>query len=192
MNAPQRTNASKGSNQRILLLIAAVCLLPLLAAVLLRLFWTPPQRASLGELLPPQALAYDRLIGTDGRPLPHDQVADRWLIVYASPGQCDAACQQTLYLTRQSRTAQGKASLRLGRLWVLTDAAQPDPAVLAAHPDVQLARLAHAGALPELGGVDPAPRHLFLVDRRGQIVMRYSDHPEPMAFIKELGRLIKF
>lgn len=189
MNPP--TTPHRG-NQRILLLIAAVCLLPLLAAVALRLFWTPPTLASLGELLPPHALAYDRLLGTDGRPWPHEQVADRWLIVYASPGQCDAACQQTLYLTRQSRTAQGKASLRLGRLWVLTDGAQPDAALLAAHPDLQLARLAQVGDLPELGGVGQAPRHLFLVDRRGQIVMRYSDQPEPMAFIKELGRLIKF
>lgn len=191
MNPTDKPNPSS-SGRRTLLLIAAVCLLPLLAAVALRLFWTPPPVASLGELLPPRALAYDRLQGTDGRPLAHDPVADRWLIVYASPGQCDAACQNTLYLTRQSRTAQGKASLRLGRLWVLTDAAQPDPALLAAHPDLQLARLAQAGDLPELGGANQAPRHLWLVDRRGQIVMRYSDQPEPMAFIKELGRLIKF
>lgn len=183
---------SSKRNRRTLLLIAAVCLLPLLAAVVLRLVWTPPAPDSLGELLPPRPLAFDRLRGPDGRPWPHEQVADRWLIVYASPGQCDAACQQTLYLTRQSRTAQGKGSMRLGRLWVLTDAASPDPALLAAHPDLQWVRLSQVGDLPELGGVGPAPRHLFLVDRRGQIVMRYGDQPEPMAFIKELGRLIKF
>ncbi|MBQ0930438.1 hypothetical protein [Ideonella alba] len=192
MNPSHTTSPSQRSGRRTLLLIAAICLLPLLAAVVLRLVWTPPKPDSLGELLPPQALAYDRLVGADGRPWPHEQVADRWLIVYASPGQCDAACQETLYLTRQSRTAQGKASLRLGRLWVLTDDTQPDPALLAAHPDLQWAKLVQPGDLPELGGVKQAPRHLFLVDRRGQIVMRYSDHPEPMAFIKELGRLIKF
>jgi hypothetical protein len=186
---PQKPNRR---NQRTLLIIAAICVLPLVAALVLRFVWTPPPAASLGELLPPQALAYDRLVGRDGRPWSHEDVADRWLLVFAAPGQCDAACQQTLYLTRQSRTAQGKASLRLGRLWVVTDAAEPDPALLAAHPDLQLLRLAHAGDLPELGGVGPAARHLFLVDRRGQMVMRYTDHPEPMAFIKELGRLIKF
>ncbi len=185
MNKPKR-------GQRTLLIIAAVCVLPLVAALVFRFVWAPPTVASLGELLPPQAFAYDQLVGSDGQPLSHDAVADRWLIVYAAPGRCDEACQQTLYLTRQSRTAQGKASVRLGRLWVITDAAVPEPALLAAHPDLQLARLAHAGDLPELGGLGQAGRHLFLVDRRGQMVMRYTDHPDPMAFIKELGRLIKF
>ena len=82
--------------------------------------------------------------------------------------------------------------MRVDRLWVITDAAVPDPALLAAHPDLQVARLINAGELPELGGVGQARRHLILVDRRGQMVMRYSDNPDPMKFIKELGRLIKF
>lgn len=179
-------------SQRTLLIIATICVLPLVAALVLRFVWAPPAVASLGELIPPQPLAYERLMAADGRPLAHASVADRWLIVFASPGQCDAACQQALYLTRQSRTAQGKASVRVDRLWVITDAAVPDPALLAAHPDLQVARLINAGELPELGGVGQARRHLILVDRRGQMVMRYSDNPDPMKFIKELGRLIKF
>jgi hypothetical protein len=191
--AEQESELNKPNRgQRTLLIIAAVCVLPLVAALAFRFVWAPPMVASLGEQLPPQAFAYDKLVGRDGQPLSHDEVADRWLIVYAAPGQCDAACRQTLYLTRQSRTAQGKASVRVGRLWVITDATVPEPALLAAHPDLQLARMAHAGDLSELGGQGQAGRHLLLVDRRGQMVMRYSDNPEPMKFIKELGRLIKF
>jgi hypothetical protein len=41
-----------------------------------------------------------------------------------------------------------------------------------------------------LGGGDG--RHINLVDRRGLLVFRYADDPEPKAFIRELGKLIKF
>ncbi len=178
--------------QRTILTIAAVCLLPLAAALMFRFVWTPPVQPSLGVQITPQPFPFDQLQTLDGKPMPHAEVAGGWLIAYAAPGQCDLPCQQTLYLTRQSRTAQGKASMRVDRLWVITDAAVPVKDLLAAHPDLILARLAPGGAVPQLGGAGAGPRNLYLVDRRGQMVMRYSDNPEPMKFIKELGRLIKF
>ena len=108
------------------------------------------------------------------------------------PGACDANCQKTLYLTRQSRTAQGKGSMRLDRLWVITDSTMPPAELIAAHPDLMLARPIALENVIGLGGIKASPRYIHLVDRRGQIVMRYSDNPEPMKFIKEVGRLIKF
>ena len=72
-------------SQRTLLIIATICVLPLVAALVLRFVWAPPAVASLGELIPPQPLAYERLMAADGRPLAHASVADRWLIVFASP-----------------------------------------------------------------------------------------------------------
>lgn len=178
--------------QRTILIIAAVCLLPLLAALMFRFVWTVPTVPSLGEVVTPQPFPYAQLVDMKGKPLPHSEVADGWLMVYAAPGACDAECQHTLYLTRQSRTAQGKGSMRLDRLWVITDATVPAADLLAAHPDLLLARPVAVEKISELGGIKTAPRYVHLVDRRGQIVMRYSDNPEPMKFIKEVGRLIKF
>jgi hypothetical protein len=178
--------------QRILLVIALICIMPLALALLMRYYWTPASKPILGELVAPHALDYTRLVALDGKALTHARVEDRWTLVYASPGACDSGCRNTLYLTRQTRTAQGKAATRLERLWVITDSANPPAELSAAHPDLQIVRLGSPGALPELGGEGAQPRSLHLVDRRGQVVMRYGDQPDPMKFIKELGRLIKF
>ena len=178
--------------QRIILLIAVVCLLPLAAAMMFRFVWTLPTLPSLGEQLTPQAFPYQQLVDLSGKPLAQPTVADGWLMVYAAPGTCDTACQQTLYLTRQSRTAQYKGSMRLDRLWVITDSTTPPAELIAAHPDLMLARPIALENVIGLGGIKASPRYIHLVDRRGQIVMRYSDNPEPMKFIKEVGRLIKF
>lgn len=178
--------------QRTILIIAAVCLLPLAAALMFRFVWTLPTVPSLGEIVTPQPFPYEQLVDMTGKPLPHTEVADGWLMVYAAPGACDAECQQTLYLTRQSRTAQGKGVMRLDRLWVITDSTVPSAELLAAHPDLLLARAVNVENVIGLGGIKASPRYVHLVDRRGQIVMRYSDKPEPMKFIKEVGRLIKF
>lgn len=178
--------------QRTILIIAAVCLLPLAAALMFRFVWTPPTVPSLGEAITPKSFPYEHLVDLSGKPLPHPDVADGWLMVFAAPGECDAQCQQTLYLTRQSRTAQGKGSMRLDRLWIITDAAVPPADLRAAHPDLTIARPIAVEKITALGGVNGSPRYIHLVDRRGQVVMRYSDNPEPMKFIKEVGKLIKF
>ena len=180
------------SGQRTILIIAVICLLPLAAALMFRFVWSLPTVPSLGEIVTPQAFPYEQLVDLNGKPLARSGVADSWLMVYAAPGSCDAACQQTLYLTRQSRTAQGKGSLRLERLWIITDSSAPAADLIAAHPDLLLARPVTLSSVNNLGGVNGAPRYVHLVDRRGQVVMRYSDNPEPMKFIKEVGKLIKF
>ena len=188
-------NAKLNRGQRIILIVAAICLLPLGAALLMRFVWTPPTAPSLGELMTPQAFPYQSLQTLDGKALlsaDATNVADSWVMVFAAAGACDAACLQSLYLTRQSRTAQYKGSMRLERLWVITDATNPSPDLLAQHPDLKLARLVTPADAIVLGGIGSSPRYIHLVDRRGQLVMRYTDNPEPMKFIKEVGRLIKF
>lgn len=190
---PDNERTKRG--RRIILIVAAICLLPLGGALFMRFFWTPPTVPSLGELMTPQAFPYQALQTLDGKALVSADainVADGWIMVFAAAGTCDAACQQSLYLTRQSRTAQYKGSMRLERLWVITDATMPAPDLLAQHPDLKIARLISPADAIVLGGIGSSPRYIHLVDRRGQLVMRYSDNPEPMKFIKEVGRLIKF
>jgi hypothetical protein len=79
---------------------------------------------------------------------------------------------------------------RVGRLWLVTDATTPATGLMAAHPDLVLIRATDAKVLQVLGGSES--RHINLVDRRGLLVFRYSDDPEPKAFIRELGKLIRF
>lgn len=182
--------ATQGKGRLILLAIIAIGLFPLLAALYFRYVSPPELKATVGQPLDPQPLPFQLLRRSDGTALEHPQVGGKWLLIFAAPGGCDQRCRQTLYLTRQSRTAQGRNMARVERLWLLTDARPPAAELLAAHPDLVLVRATDAKVLELLGGAER--RHINLVDRRGLLVFRYADDPEPQAFIRELGKLIKF
>ena len=187
---PAAAPAGQIKGRLMLLAIVAVCVLPLLAALYFRYVSAPPVTATVGQPLDPVPLPFGSLQRLDGSNLEHSQVSAKWLVIFAAPGRCDERCQHTLYLTRQARTAQGRNMARVDRLWVLTDTTTPAPGLMAAHPDLVLIRATDAQVLQVLGGRDG--RHINLIDRRGLLVFRYSDDPEPKAFIRELGKLIRF
>lgn len=188
--ATSPTDPAQRRGRLTLLAIVAVCVLPLLAALYFRYVSPPELKASEGQALTPVALPFEFLRQLDGTALAHPEVSGKWLLIFAAPGSCDARCQHTLYLTRQARTAQGRNIARLDRLWLLTDGTTPAPELLAAHPDLLLAKASDDKVLQLLGGADS--RYINLIDRRGLVVFRYADDPDPKAFIGELGKLIKF
>ncbi len=173
-----------------LLAIVAVCVLPLVAALYFRYISPPEMKAIVGEPLAPAPLQFEFLQRMDGTALEHSEVSGKWLVIFAAPGSCDDRCQHTLYLTRQARTAQGRNMARVERLWLITDASVPNADLLAAHPDLVMIRATDAKVFEGLGGREN--RKINLVDRRGLLVFRYADDPEPKAFIREIGKLIKF
>ncbi|MDA8256474.1 MAG: hypothetical protein M0Z99_12685 [Betaproteobacteria bacterium] len=174
----------------ILLAIVAIGVLPLLAALYFRYVSPPEVKATTGQPLVPVRLPFELLQRADGVALEHPEVSGKWLVILAAPGSCDQRCQHALYLTRQARTAQGRNMARVDRLWLLTDATPPAHELLAAHPDLVLVKATDGKLLQLLGGAER--RYINLVDRRGLLVFRYADDPEPKAFIRELGKLIKF
>lgn len=190
---PSSAAATPGDRRHgrlILLAIVAIGVLPLLAALYFRYVSPPEVKATVGQPLDPIPLPFEFLQRSDGAALEHPAVSGKWLLIFAAPGGCDERCRHTLYLTRQARTAQGRNVARLDRLWLITDAGTPAAALMAAHPDLVLIKARDAKVLELLGGKDS--RKINLVDRRGLLVFRYSDDPEPKAFIRELGKLIKF
>jgi len=192
-NSPA-TPAAAGRGQfkgrLILLAIVAIGVLPLLAALYFRYVSPPEVTATAGQPRDPVRLPFELIQRADGAKLEHPEVSGKWLIILAAPGNCDERCQHALYLTRQARTAQGRNMARVDRLWLITDAAVPAADLMAAHPDLVLIRATDGKVLQLLGGGER--RYINLVDRRGLLVFRYSDDPEPKAFIRELGKLIKF
>ncbi|MBP9804089.1 MAG: hypothetical protein KBE22_04185 [Candidatus Accumulibacter sp.] len=192
--APASSEASAALQRKgrlTLLAIVVVCVLPLLGALYFRYVSPPAVKATEGRpLAPPVPLAFDTLERLDGAPLEHPEVSGTWLVIFAAPGACDARCLHTLYLTRQARTAQGRNMARVNRLWVVTDATTPTASLLSEHPDLTVVKARDASLMQLLGGTES--RDINLVDRRGLVVFRYPDDPEPKAFIRELGKLIKF
>lgn len=174
----------------ILLAIVAIGVLPLLVSLYFRYVSPPEVIATVGQPLPPIRFPFELLQRADGATLEHPEVSGKWLVVVVAPGGCDERCQHALYLTRQARTAQGRNVARIDRLWLVTDAVAPAAELMAAHPDLILIRATDGRVLQLLGGGER--RYINLVDRRGLLVFRYADDPEPTAFIRELGKLIKF
>lgn len=188
--AAAATPSAQRNGRWILLAIVAIGVLPLLAALYFRYVSPPEVKATVGQPLDPVPFPFELLQRSDGAALEHPAVSGKWLLIFAAPGGCDQRCQHTLYLTRQARTAQGRNVTRLDRVWLITDASTPAAALMAAHPDLVLIKATDAKVLDVLGGKES--RQINLVDRRGLLVFRYSDDPEPKAFIREIGKLIKF
>ena len=165
-----------------LALLAAFFLLPIGASwVVWKFDLAPGVAGNYGTLLSPRPLALPALAGLKGK----------WVLVQIDSGACAAACERKHYFMRQVRRAQGKEMARIERLWLLTDAAQPSPALLAAIEGTVV-----AGESAALAASFPAERaateHIYLVDPLGNLMMRFPMDPDPSRVIKDLKQLLKF
>lgn len=164
-----------------LLLLAAFFLLPVGASwVVWKFGLASGTSGNYGTLLSPRPVA-----------LPPDAaLKGKWVLVQFDSGVCAAACERKHYFMRQVRRAQGGEMGRVERLWVLTDAVQPSPALLAAIEGTVVAR---GGA--SLAASFPAERtvteHIYLVDPLGNLMMRFPPDPDPTRVIKDLKHLLK-
>ncbi|MEY3200583.1 MAG: hypothetical protein RIR70_133 [Pseudomonadota bacterium] len=172
--------------RNMLLLLAAVCGLPIVFSYLAFYVWKPQTTMNYGELITPAPLA-GSLTDLEGRPVGLETLRGKWVMLYASSAQCDETCKQLLYYMRQARTAQGEHMDRIERVWVITDSATPDAAWLKDYPGMKLLR-----GTPSLPAPQSASRHIYLLDPLGNVFMRYPDNPEPKRIIKDLSRLMKF
>jgi hypothetical protein len=170
-----------------LLLIAAAVIAPVALSYAFYYFAPRDPTANYGELLPTTtapALAASR---SDGQPLRLDAPSGVWNVVLVADGACDAICAQQLYATRQARTIQGRERDRVQRIWLVTDAAAPDPALLAEHPDLVVARTtaAEAARLPR------GARTIHLIDPLANLVLAWPSDPDIKAMAGDLARVLK-
>ena len=179
---PPKTNARK-----MLLLLAAVCGLPVVLSYLAYYVWQPRDTMNYGQLLPTVPLADTGMTQLDGSAFKLESLRGKFVLLHVGPAACEEACRQSLYYMRQTRTAQGVEAERIERLWVITDQAAPDQVFLKDYPGMKIAR----GALPLPAGDSPG-RHVYLLDPMGNWMLRYPADPEPKRIIKDLARLMKF
>jgi hypothetical protein len=188
---PQAAQATQATAQRTrigrlkMLLVWAVCAAPVVASYLSYYVIKPQGRVNYGSLiLPPQGVPLDgslKLVDTQGRAVLAASLKGQWLLVTVAKGACDASCEQHLYLQRQLREVLGKDKDRLDRVWLIPDQAQPREALL---PGLKNAWVLHADAsalqrwlAPEAG--QPLDAHLYLVDPRGDWMMRFPVNADP-------------
>jgi len=185
---PERT----GRGRLKLLLLAAFFALPVAGGWFAYLFgWAPGTSGNYGELLPPRIVPDPALSGVDGRAMKLSTLRGQWVLVAFDAAVCDSYCERKLYFMRQTRRALGPEMQRIERVWIVTDAAAPAPALLAAIEGTHVVRSAAT-----LAGAFPAPRgiadHIFVIDPHGNLMMRFPRDPDPSRMIKDLKHLLKY
>lgn len=188
--------ASHWRRYRTLYLLLAVCVAPVLASYLAYYVAPPAGRTNYGDLVLPQrpapALTLTRL---DGSRIEMASLRGQWLMLQVDEAACGAACQRKLWNMRQVRLTQGKDRDRIGRVWLITDAAPLATSLLREFHGTLFLRADRAElerflALPP----DPGARladHVWLIDPLGNLMLRWPKHEDPNRMKRDLTRLLR-
>jgi hypothetical protein len=172
---------------RTLLLIAMVCVVPIVASYVAYYVFPRGARVNYGTLLAVAPATVPEGVRADGAPFRLRDFHGRWAFVFGSGAGCDDACQRKLYATRQARAIQGPEQDRVVRVWLVTDNSAPDAALLAQQPGLVVARVP-GGALDAWPSGSAA---IYLLDPLGNLVLSYPDDPDIKGVGRDLARLLK-
>lgn len=183
-----------------MLLVLLACAAPVVASYLAYFVVRPQARSNYGALVSPprplpQALPLRRV--GDGASVPAESLRGQWLLVVVGPAACDGACERRLFLQRQLREMLGRERDRVDKLWLVEDDGPVAPSLLRAVAEgaapasvLRVDRAALARWLePEAGHA--LDEHLYVVDPRGDWMMRMPADPDPARVKRDLERLLR-
>lgn len=174
-----------------LLGLAALFALPIVASVVAYNLIEPQATSNFGQLLlpPAQITAQPFERSPQGGPFAFADLAGKWVLVASDSGRCPAACRDKLATLRQVRQALGRNAGRVERVFVVDDTIAPDPALAAEFAGLIVARTPVGLAIPAGAANDRA--HLYLVDPRGNVMMRWPAGADRKRMLGDLQRLLK-
>jgi hypothetical protein len=186
--------------------VLLVCAAPVVGSYFAYFVLKPEARSNYSELivparpLPPSLPLVDR----DGKAVAPLGLRGQWLVVVVAGGACDARCERHLWLQRQLHEALGVDKERVDKLWLIDDAAPPRAetlAAIAATADPRRSAFAPTTVLrttaPALSAwLAAAPGraladHLYIVDPRGDWMMRAPVDADPARLKRDLDRLLR-
>lgn len=191
------TKPARDSGRRNLLLLAALFLVPLLAAIWLYFSspWRPAPGAQHGELIdPPRPLPEVALGLPDGSAAAPGVLRGRWSLVHLIDGPCLEDCIAALARFRLVRLALDKDAVRVQRVLLHSgDCCGPgfpglgdqDLLVLAATRPGERSLLAQ---FPRPRDGSPA---IYIIDPLGNLMMRYPTTVAAGGLLKDLERLLR-
>lgn len=171
-----------------LLMLAGLFLLPMLASFLAYRFMDPEPTANYGELIAPRPVTAQPFERPDAGRFAFEQLRGRWVMVASDSGACPAACLQKLSTMHQVRLALGRRASRVERVFVVDDL-HPPAAALASFQGMLVAITPRGLGLPPGAANDRA--HVYLVDPRGNVMLRWPATADPRRMFKDLERLLK-
>ena len=180
------TALKPAAGRRVVVLLAAIFVLPLLAAFWLYYGtgWRPAGHTNHGELIAPRSLLGLRTSGT-----PASAFSGKWsLVVIGNEGE--AGCRHTLWYARQTWLSMGKSAERIQR--VLLAGADPARSQPLPADDPGLIRIETGDdlkGLPVFSAAHPE-QTIFIVDPRGNLMMRYDERANPRGLHEDLEKLL--
>jgi hypothetical protein len=189
----------------LMIAVLLVCAAPVVASYFTYFVLRPQARTNYSELIVPTRPlpASLPLIDLTETRLAPDALRGQWLVVVVAGGACDARCERHLWLQRQLHEALGAEKDRVDKLWLVDDRIAPRRETLAAIAATADARGAFApttvlrtdrAALaqwlaPALG--QALEDHLYLVDPRGDWMMRVPVDADPVRLKRDLDKLLR-
>lgn len=178
-----------------LLALLLVCAAPIIASYVTYYIIKPTGRTNYGAFIDQRAHPMPKLASAtlDGRPETLEKYAGKWVMVKVGGAACEEACLKQLFAMRQWRTMQGKNQDRIERVWLITDKEPIDTMLIRKYDDMHMLRVSPEALttwLPvEKGG--KLEDHIFLVDPRSNLMMRFPKDPDPRRVHKDLAKLLK-
>jgi len=178
-----RTGGARGQ----MLLLALLFFAPLLSAFAIYYGsqWRPTNHVNHGALIEP------------ARTLPlaaGSVLSGKWSLVYVGRGDCDADCRATLYFMRQTYFGLANLMPRVQRVFLVTAdccdrgyLAREQPRLITLDADADGAA---GAALLASFPPDGRAATIFVVDPRGNLMMRYDAHDDPKGLRNDLKRLL--
>lgn len=189
--APPPADEQRRRGRRVALSILAFCAAPTVAAWFAYFVWQPGSRSNYGELIAPRTLSDPELRRPDGGAFRLSQLRGKWVLLQVDSAACGEGCRKKLVYMRQARLALGKEADRIERVWLLADAAAPDPVLLREHDGLKVARAPGRAFLEELPSSGNPAEYIFVVDPQGSIMLRFPGDPDGTRMLKDLARLLK-
>jgi cytochrome oxidase Cu insertion factor (SCO1/SenC/PrrC family) len=185
---------SRRRGRRVLLILAAMFLLPVVVAFALYYgrLWRPAGSASKGELIDPRPLEAAGLKYPDGSAASPDALRNKWTLVYVGDGACDDACRMALVFGRQSRLALNNEMTRVQRVFLATGNCCATDYFGREHPGL-ISLDASAPEARQLLAQFPGdrPHSLYIVDPNGNLMMRHDAGHTSKDLLTDLKKLLK-
>ena len=170
-------DAKRTGNGRLrMLMVLLVCAAPVIASYFTYYVVRPEGRRNFGDLIEPmRALPDVKVQRLSGETLQLTELKGQWLLISVSGGDCQADCQQQLYLQRQILTGLGKDRARTEWVWLLNDQAEVPSSIMPGLKEATVLRVSADAVAQWLEPAEgqPLKDHLYLVDPHGQWMMRF-------------------
>mgnify|MGYP002787369505 CR=1 FL=1 len=174
--------------RRNLVILALVCIAPMLASYALYYLWRPGEAKNYGELLQTTPVPEIAQAADNG---PFAALKGKWTLLMVDAPACAKPCADKLWQMRQLRLTQGKEMERMTRLWVVDGDGPPDAARLAEYEGTIALPAAQIPGLMRLLREGDPTAHLYVIDPLGNLMMRFPKDPDLNRVKKDLLHLLK-